>query len=105
MSHIFDALQRSEGERAGVDSPGAIEATELLRNAERRAASRWETAVRLKKTDVREITASDTAVGPLAAPLEVPKPQIPGSGVLSPSEKDQGIFSQFRTLDVALPAQ
>jgi capsular exopolysaccharide synthesis family protein len=42
MSSIFDALQRSEGELAGIDWPAPSEATELLRRAERRVASQWE---------------------------------------------------------------
>ncbi len=35
MSHIFDALQRSEAERSGVDRPELSLATELLQSAER----------------------------------------------------------------------
>jgi capsular exopolysaccharide synthesis family protein len=35
MSHIFDALQRSEAERSGVDLPELSLATELLQSAER----------------------------------------------------------------------
>jgi capsular exopolysaccharide synthesis family protein len=105
MSHIFDALQRSEGERVGTDSLAPSEATELLRNAERRAASRWETAVRIKKTDFRESSETNTAVALLAAPSEVTKPEVPAQGVLSPTGNYQEIFSQFQTLDVALPAE
>ena len=44
MSQIFDALQRSESERSGNDSPAMSRATELLRRTESYAASRWETA-------------------------------------------------------------
>ena len=43
MSQIFDALQRSEAERAGVDLSALPDAGELLRQAERRAASQWDT--------------------------------------------------------------
>src|SRR5277367_2841282 len=42
MSHIFDALQLSEAESSGVEIPGQLEATELLKRAERRANSQWE---------------------------------------------------------------
>ena len=34
MSHIFDALQRSEAERSGVDLSALSAATEVLRRAE-----------------------------------------------------------------------
>jgi capsular exopolysaccharide synthesis family protein len=88
MSHIFDALQRSEVERAGIDSLAPAEATELLRNAERRAASKWETAVRIKKTDLRE-SAAEAAE------------QNDHSHV----DSVQDIFSQFQSLQVNLAAQ
>lgn len=42
MSDIFDAFQRSEAERSGVDLSGPTTVTDLLRSAERRAASKWE---------------------------------------------------------------
>jgi capsular exopolysaccharide synthesis family protein len=42
MSHIFDALQRSEAETSGIDLAALKEATELLERAERRAASQRE---------------------------------------------------------------
>lgn len=42
MSRIFDALQRSEAERAGADRPPApVEAAEVLERAERYAAEKW----------------------------------------------------------------
>jgi capsular exopolysaccharide synthesis family protein len=42
MSQIFDALQRSEAERSGKSKPAASRATELLQDAENRAASKRE---------------------------------------------------------------
>jgi capsular exopolysaccharide synthesis family protein len=102
MSHIFDALQRSEGERAGRDSLAPSEATELLRNAERRAASKWETAVRIKNHDSRESTTGKTSVGLLAAPPEETAP-----AQIEPSQTDsfRDIFSQFQALQVTLTPQ
>ena len=41
MSQIFDALQKSESERAGTES-ALPQGAELLRRAERDAASRWD---------------------------------------------------------------
>jgi capsular exopolysaccharide synthesis family protein len=41
MSQIFDALRKSENERNGSDRSSPSEATELLRAAERKAASKW----------------------------------------------------------------
>jgi capsular exopolysaccharide synthesis family protein len=42
MSHIFDALQRSEAERSGGDASSIFVATELLELAEREAAAKWD---------------------------------------------------------------
>jgi capsular exopolysaccharide synthesis family protein len=42
MSHIFDALQRSETERSGSDSSTMSVATELLERAERAAVTKWD---------------------------------------------------------------
>ena len=102
MSHIFDALQRSEGERAGMDSPAPAEATELLRNAERRAASKWETAVRVRKAESRESAAGEATVVVLPAPAEIgrPDPVRPGEPALA--ENLQDVFSRFQDLQVTL---
>lgn len=42
MSRIFDALQRSEGERSGDEASKLAQGPELLRRAEERATSKWE---------------------------------------------------------------
>jgi capsular exopolysaccharide synthesis family protein len=49
MSHIFDALQRSEAERSGKPMPPLAAVTELLERAERGAASMRETAPELEQ--------------------------------------------------------
>ena len=41
MSHIFDALQRSEAERSGFDLSSMSVATELLEHAERQAVAKF----------------------------------------------------------------
>lgn len=43
MSQIFDALQRSEAERAGAADTPSLEPAEILRRAEQFAATKWET--------------------------------------------------------------
>ena len=49
MSLIFDALQRSEAERAGVDLSALSAATEVLRHAELHAVSERKTAIQVEK--------------------------------------------------------
>ena len=110
MSYIFDALQRSEGERGELDLPAPSEATQLLRNAERRAASRWETAVRTKKAAVLEASENGTTVGLLTVPAEMlaeaalaPPAQAPKDS--TPANNDEEVFSEFQTLEGPRPAQ
>ena len=42
MSQIFDALQRSEAERAGNPLETPLEPNDMLRRAERQIATKWE---------------------------------------------------------------
>jgi capsular exopolysaccharide synthesis family protein len=102
MSHIFDALQRSEDERPGGDSPALFEATELLRKAERRATSRWETSVRARKADPVERVESKTSLGLLAPPSAVAALQCTTQAETPPAEKPHEVFKHFQTLEVVL---
>ncbi len=103
MSHIFDALQRSEDERLGIDSPPLTEATELLRRAERRAASNWETAALLKKDIAAESAKHNTSFEPHAAATDATAQEAPPASEQILPDENWGIFSQFQTLQVALP--
>jgi capsular exopolysaccharide synthesis family protein len=105
MSHIFDALQRSEGEDRGVDAPSPAEATELLRRAERRAAMKWETAAIAKQTanvesaERAELFEFETAVA-AATPTDVRIEDGPGS-----AHAHSDGFPQFESIQMALPPQ
>jgi capsular exopolysaccharide synthesis family protein len=102
MSHIFDALQRSEEERPGIDSPPVANATELLRRAERRTSSNWETAVVLKKTIATESAKLAPSFGlQTAAPDSTAQEAPPANKQILPDEHRE-IFSQFQSLQVAL---
>jgi len=103
MSHIFDALQRSEGEFAAADSRSSSEATELLRRAERRTASKWETAVLTKQADVAESAESDTLsrVQAVAVAPEETVREARGTSPHKPADTHQEIFGQFQSLQVA----
>jgi capsular exopolysaccharide synthesis family protein len=104
MSHIFDALQRSEAEKSGVDVSSLAEPTEMLRRAERRAASKWEGAAVLDEPAVAVaperdrplLTVVETQPAPPSKAVE-PEPALSGDG--------SDIFSRFRALSVELPAQ
>jgi capsular exopolysaccharide synthesis family protein len=105
MSHIFDALQRSEAERSGADSSELSGATELLQRAERRAASKWETAVLSEHPDAKKSTERDTSFGVLAMPPITREPEDPAAAGLSPTDERLDLFSQFQSLQVSLAPQ
>jgi capsular exopolysaccharide synthesis family protein len=51
MSHLFDAIQRSEAERAGAEATEASTATELLAKVETRAAEEWESGSNARSSE------------------------------------------------------
>jgi capsular exopolysaccharide synthesis family protein len=105
MSDIFDALQRSEGERAEIDSPASSEATELLRRAERRAASKWETAVLLKQTDATQSAERDPSFGLQAAAPDATVLEVSAANDNTSADRHLDIFVQFQSLQTALAPQ
>lgn len=106
MSHIFDALQKSEAERSGIDLAALAAATDLLRVAERQAATERETAVHAE-TAVEAAAVADgetdlprAAAASFPAGLEFPAAAEP---VVASAKVDQ--FSQFQSLRVLVPLQ
>lgn len=97
MSQIFDALQRSEAERAG-GAAGAIEATEVLRQAERFAATKWEGHSLLGKSE--SLAVEDRANGEAQAGVESRREREMPIGHADPTRVDERlrILAQFRTL-------
>lgn len=98
MSRIFDALQRSESERSGVDSARLPQGPELLKHAERAAASNWKAAEPQSASGTASVANGDNAIGRAAIPSPPPAEDLsaePGSDVLD----------QFQTLQISLPAQ
>lgn len=76
MSHIFDALQRSEAESAGAESQGLLEANELLRRAERRANSQWESETTVDRLQGSVVTGQE-ALARLAIQVAPPETEAP----------------------------
>jgi capsular exopolysaccharide synthesis family protein len=105
MSDIFDALQRSEGECSQKDSPVPSEATELLRRAERRAASKWETAVLVEHPAATENSERDWPLEPDEGPPDAAAEKALAAGELSPTDGSVDIFGQFQPLPVSVTAQ
>jgi capsular exopolysaccharide synthesis family protein len=105
MSHIFDALQRSEGEDSGIDSPGPQEATDLLRRAERKAASRWETTALAEPCGATEDPEPVTSLGPAEVQPDAAVADDGPSGKPLQDRADADAFGQFQALQVSVGAQ
>ena len=105
MSHIFDALQRSEDERTEVGLPPSSEATELLRRAERRASSNWETAALLKKDVAAESAERGTSFGLHTVAPDAPAQNAPPGSKEAFADGNGDIFSQFQSQQIALAPQ
>jgi capsular exopolysaccharide synthesis family protein len=107
MSHIFDALQKAESERSGIDLTSLAAATDLLQAAESRAAVQRaadlapENLTEPAVIDPEPAQPSETQPS-FPAGLEFPSVAESARPALTP-QVDQ--FSQFQTLRVLVPLQ
>jgi capsular exopolysaccharide synthesis family protein len=102
MSQIFDALQRSEAERAGSPLEAPLETNDMLRRAERQIASKWESQSGL---DGAESVAVEELNGGRTQPIfNAPPFGSSATGVTnSPMNDDRlRILGQFQTLQLSL---
>ena len=102
MSNIFDALQRSEAERSGVDFSALSAATDLLQRAERRAVSKWESGTLSPERDTREAPKEGRPFGPHGALTLTTPETCPVAVEPSPTQGRPEIFGQFQSLQVPL---
>lgn len=105
MSHIFDALQRSESERSGSGSSAPTDATELLRSIERRAASKWAAAVLVEPSSPMPGAGRDTPFGPREGPPDAAAVEALPVSEPSATEGDEDIFGQFQPLQTSVTPQ
>jgi Mrp family chromosome partitioning ATPase len=101
VSQIFDALQRSEAERSGMDLSGLTEATEMLQRAERLAASEWETKRGTEQLDATKGAERDTSSGLVEASSIAMTSEARATAELSMLDP----FSQFQSLKASLTPQ
>src|SRR5271170_2426528 len=105
MSLIFDALQRSEGERSGADLSAVSAATELLQRVERQAVSEWETMVHPELADSTESADRDIGSEWPAVPSIVTAVESPLEEELSLNGKRLNQLAQFQSVQVHVPHQ
>ncbi len=105
MSLLFNALQRSEAERSGIDSSALSTATELLQIAEHQLVAERETLVQTEPPDLTRAAERETSF-----PLEAVEPvrtavQGPVAAELSLNDKSLDQFRQFQSLQVQVAPQ
>jgi capsular exopolysaccharide synthesis family protein len=102
MSRIFDALQRSERERSGASSPALPDGPELLKQAERYAASTWsdvaavEEAPNVTGADLHTLLKTGTTLVDAPLSVESQKPEAPSA------DKPRDILNQFQSLPISI---
>lgn len=100
MSYIFDALQRSQAERAAAEKSGSVAAFELLEQSEREASAQWNAEVPADgatetKPERKDLLFSGEGFGPGAAetdPLVIAR--------TLEDEQRRETFSHFQTLEI-----
>jgi capsular exopolysaccharide synthesis family protein len=104
MSHLFDALQRSEAERAGVDLSALSAATAVLQLAELHAAER-ETQVQFEPPNAAASAEPCTSLPRPAVP-PAPRP-VEATIAAHPSMKDthSEVFGQLKSLRVSVSSE
>ena len=97
MSQIFDALQRVEADRGGAEA-APLQATEVLRRAERLAATKWEGQTLLGEKD--GIKIDDLGAGVTVADSDPPSHSNHSPAFAEPAKSDERarILAQFRSL-------
>ena len=105
MSDIFDALQRSEGERSGNVSPVPSAATELLRRAERRAVSKWEATALGEQPGATEGSDCDRPSRLNEGSFREASERDLTALDFSSTDKSADVFGQFRKLPISITAQ
>lgn len=100
MSLIFDALQRSERERSGVDA-AVSSATELLQLVERQATVVKNNAVLHELPDASETIERERSFHPRGAPPIAMAVESSTEPDLS-NERYQALFAQFPSLQVSV---
>lgn len=104
MSHIFDALERSESERTGTDLAALSGATELLQRAERLATLKWEGSVHADGPPPARRVETDLATGPTEL-LKIVTSRDVSASPRPLVDKRVDPFEQFASLRVSLAPQ
>jgi capsular exopolysaccharide synthesis family protein len=103
MSLIFDALQRSEAERSGVELSSLSAATEVLQRAELHAASERRAVIQFEQPVAPR--RADTSLPLEGVPRAATAVDVSGPDELTLNDKHSDVFRQFPSLKIAVPPQ
>jgi len=104
MSHIFDALQRSEAERTGFELQPVSVATDLLQVIETESVAERLTGLRPEPTHGTKIAEERLPIAVQTLP-EVTKAPVAPVAAEPVNEECSDQFSQFQSLRVLVPPQ
>jgi capsular exopolysaccharide synthesis family protein len=102
VSQIFDALQKSEAERAGVETSTAVEATDMLRRMERSVASKWQSETDLINDGDPRVEESDMSLLQESRDADRAGKLRHGPFVSIKQEERLRALGQFQTLQLSL---
>ena len=105
MSQIFDGLQRLEAERTGTDVSALPAATELLRQSERQAASRWESGALSEQRAAERAAVPHASIVTNGVPPVGKTLEAPAATESLRSEEPTDSFGEFKSLQVSLAPQ
>ncbi len=106
MSHIFDALQKAEAERSGIDLGALAAATDLLEVAERQAAADREASVQFENMTAPVAVADrETALATDTTPAFPAGLRFPATEESPTAARGIDQFRQFQSLKILVPLQ
>lgn len=106
MSRIFDALQRAERERSGVDSATSSAGPELIGRAELHAATEWSEAADAESLPLTEASRINLMMQEAGALRPDPAAETkPHSFERAPGNERQETMSRFQSLPIQLSEQ
>jgi capsular exopolysaccharide synthesis family protein len=105
MSLIFDALQRSEAERSGVDRSVLSAATEVLQRAELRALSERNAVIQFEQPGAEQRVDSDISFPLAGMPQPATAVDYGEPTELLANDRHLEEFAGFQSLKVVVPPQ
>jgi capsular exopolysaccharide synthesis family protein len=105
MSLVFDALQRSEAARSGVDLAALSGATEVLQLAELHALAERKNAIQFDQLGATQSAEQGRSLPLQAVPPAEPAVEAPGPAEPSLNDQRSEMFGEFESLQVSVPPE